>query len=158
MKMLTVIVLVQLLAVAVLLVKVISLDDKLPVPMVEQPVGPSTIEVSAPKKGSQVATVRFPEDRLREIIREELSARLDGVADAQNSSTPAPSPVSEAEYVYRRELVAQKLQYYANVGQITRPEMAALEGQIAGLSEEDRPVMLKELVRALNTGAIDGRL
>ena len=158
MKMLTIIVLVQLLAVVVLLVKVFSLDDKLPVPMAEQSVRPSTIAVSAPETGSQIATVHFPEDRLREIIREELSARLGDVADAQNSSVPAPSPVSEAEYVYRRELVAQKLQYYANVGQVTGPEMIELEGQIAGLSEEDRPVMLKELVRALNTGAIDGRL
>ena len=158
MKMLTIIVLVQLLAVAVLLVKVFSLDDKLPVPMAEQSVRPSTIAVSAPETGSQIATVHFPEDRLREIIREELSARLGDVADAQNSSVPAPSPVSEAEYVYRRELVAQKLQYYANVGQVTGPEMIELEGQIAGLSEEDRPVMLKELIRALNTGAIDGRL
>ena len=158
MKMLTIIVLVQLLAVALLLVKVFSLDDKLPVPMAEQSVRPSTIAVSAPETGSQIATVHFPEDRLREIIREELSARLGDVADAQNSSVPAPSPVSEAEYVYRRELVAQKLQYYANVGQVTGPEMIELEGQIAGLSEEDRPVMLKELVRALNTGAIDGRL
>ena len=158
MKTLTVLVLAQLAILVLLLVKVVSLDNALSETMAEQPVAPSNSTLSMPESGSHVTSAPIPEDRLREIIREELVAQLNDVAGAQTDAAPAPSPVDDTEFQYRRELVAQRLQYYANVGQITRQEMDELQGQIAALKEGDRQAMLRELVRTLNTGAIEGRL
>ena len=165
MKTLTVLLLAQLALLVLLLVKVVSLDNALPETMAEQhatiaeqPVAPSNSTLSMPESGSHVTSAPFPEDRLREIIREELAAQLKSIAGSQTDAAPAPSPVDDTEFQYRRELVAQRLQYYASVGQITRQEMDELQGQIAALKEEDRQAMFRELVGALNTGAIDGRL
>ena len=103
----------------------------------------------------------FPdENRIREIIREELALQLDGLSvaavDAEKSA--ADGAYTGAEYEYRRESVAQSVDYYVSAGRITETEMAGLQQQIAGLKPEDRQAMFRQLVRALNTGALDGRL
>jgi len=144
----------------VLLVKVVSLDNRLHVSMAEQPNTPSINPAFVPETGGHVTTAPMREDQLRVIIREELAAQLAAGASGLASTAPtsAPDPGDEVNYQYQREMVAQSLEYYAGVGQITDAEMASLQTQIARLRDEDRRQMLGQLARMLDTGAIDGRL
>ena len=108
-----------------------------------------------------IAVTGFPdEDRIREIIREELALQLSGssAAAADSDASTVDDVYTGAEYEYRRESVAQTIDYYVSAGRITEIEMADLQQQIAGLSPEDRQEMFRQLVRALNNGELDGRL
>jgi hypothetical protein len=160
MKTLTVLVIAQLLIVVVLLVKVVSLDNRLPLPTVEQPSTASNNTVFMPETGGQITTAPIREDQLRGIIREELAAQLEAGATGLASTTPksAPDPGDAVNYQYEKEMLAQSLEYYADIGQITNAEMASLQTQIAGLRDEDRRQVLGQQARMLETGAIDGRL
>lgn len=155
MKTLTVLVIAQLALLVLLLVKVVSIDNASPGTMAEQPprmAAPHAVPVS----GSQVRGAPFPEDRLREIIREELAAlplpanQADG-ADTYRSMDPA-------EIEYQREQVAQQLEYHVSVGTISEVDMARLQMQIAKLDAAGRKEMLGELTRAMNSGRLEGRL
>ena len=158
MKTLTALVIVQLAVMILLVVKVTSLENAAPtsLPDVKDVAGGNV--VTLPSAEARDTTVSFPEDRLREIVREELAAQLEsgGVSTAETASVPVP--VDDADYQVRREMVAQSLEYFATVGEISETEMANLQTQISRLNKEDREEMLKLLVRQLNTSAIDGRL
>ena len=100
------------------------------------------------------------EDRLRQIIREELGTRLDGQPGPNKQMAPviAPSSPDHAEIEYQKELVSQQLEYYASVGSISDTDMQNLQSDIAKLDEASRKEMLRVLVRALNSGRLEGRL
>ena len=100
------------------------------------------------------------EDRLRQIVREELAAQL-----AQQTGPAAPGdPVSAAgprdpvEIERQREQVFQQLEYYTSVGRISDMEMQKLQIEIAKLEAAGRNEALRELVRAINSGRLEGRL
>jgi hypothetical protein len=152
---------VQLAILLALFVRVILLEDELAAAR-NTPQSAPPAESSDPLPAGRTITVAgFPdENRLREIIREELALQLSGLsvtADDSEASMVA-STYTGAEYQYRRESVAQSIDYYVSAGRITEGEMADLQQQIAGLNPDDRREMLGQLVRAMNNGALDGRL
>ena len=100
------------------------------------------------------------EDRLRQIIREELAAQPDGgIGPAkQVDAVFASDSTDKAENQYQREQVAQQLNYHTSVGSISNAEMQKLQGEITKLDEASRTEMLRELIRALNSGQLEGRL
>jgi len=100
------------------------------------------------------------EDRLRQIIREELAAQLDrrsGPAK-QMDEVIASNSTDKAENQYQPELVAQQLEYHTSVGSISDMDMQKLQIEIAKLDEASRKEMLRKLTRALNSGRLEGRL
>ena len=106
-------------------------------------------------------TVYYMDDnQLRQIIREELGAQLDG-RSGSNIDMDAPiasNATDNTEIQYQRDLVAQQLDYHTSVGSISDTDMQKLQGEIAKLDEAGRKEMLGKLVRALNSGGLDGRL
>ncbi len=100
------------------------------------------------------------EDRLRQIIREELAIQPDGRFGPakQADAIFAASSTDNAENQYRREQVAQQLNYYVSVGSVSDADMQKLQGEIAKLDEAGRTEMLRNLTRALNSGQLEGRL
>ena len=141
-----------------LLWKVVSLENAEPVAQdhIQQ-----TSSAVLPATGeNRPITVAFPEQRLREIVREELAAQLEYALAANSAATAEPQAeaIDEVEYEIRRQMVAQSLEYFVEGGQISNAEMANLQSQIARLKAEDRRAMLGQLGRLLDTGKIDGRL
>ena len=100
------------------------------------------------------------EDRLRQIIREELAAQPDGRFGPakQVDAVFASSSTDNAENQYQRERVAQQLNYYMSVGSVSDADMQELQGEIAKLDEASRTEMLRKLTRALNSGQLEGHL
>ncbi len=106
-------------------------------------------------------TYLYPnEDRLRQIIREELAALPAGGIGAvkQAEAEAVLSTAAIAERQYQRDQVAQQLNYHTSVGSISDLDMQKLQGEIAKLDAAARREMLRELTRALNSGELEGRL
>lgn len=104
------------------------------------------------------ANVLPVEDRLRQIIREELSTQLADLPrrDQPRDAAVATNSTSEAEMESQRELVSQQLEYYSSVGSISDLEMQQLQMDMAKLDDAGRQEMLRELTRALNSGRLKG--
>lgn len=104
--------------------------------------------------------IYLDEDRLRQIIREELAAQPDGRFEPakQMDAAFASNSTDKAENQYQRELVAQQLVYFSSVGSISHADMQMLQMEIAKLDEASQKEMLGKLTRALNSGELDGRL
>jgi len=100
------------------------------------------------------------EDRLRQVIREELSAQYDGKLGLGSQVDPeiVSSAAEEAKIEYQREFVSQQLEYFASVGSISDTDMQKLQADIAKLDDVGRKEMLRKLTRSLNSGRIEGRL
>lgn len=109
---------------------------------------------------SDHANVLRVEERLRQIIREELSTELADLPgmDQQRDAAVAAYSRSEAEMESQLELVSQQLEYYSSVGSISDLEMQQLQMDIARLDPAGRTEMLRELVRAINSGRLEGQL
>jgi hypothetical protein len=56
------------------------------------------------------------------------------------------------------QLIEQKIEGYKGVGAITDRQMQELLGEIDQLDEQSRAQMMSALARAINTGALKGRL
>ena len=159
MKLLTGLVLAQLVLIALLFARVAGLESSLDeavnsAPPVDR--GPPRTSLT-PLKPAPVAA--FDEQRLRDIIREELAAATPPANRGTASVVAAePDPQQEIEYDYRLEEVRQTLDFYSQTGRISPEQMARLQADIAKLRPSDRTAMLGRLVRELNNGAIDGRL
>jgi len=100
------------------------------------------------------------EDRMRQIIQEELRAELRHLSQTVQQADLAvvTSPVGEAEMESRRELVFQQLNYFMGVGRVSDIEMQKLQADIAKLDATGRNEALRELSRAINSGRLEGRL
>ncbi len=57
-----------------------------------------------------------------------------------------------------RDYVAQQIEYYRSVGQISDAEMVSLQSEIAELDSSGRKQMMSSLIKALNAGEIKGKL
>lgn len=100
------------------------------------------------------------EDRLRQIIRDELQA-LELLAIEGQQPTPDEGPsvtVGPAEAVASRDAVANRLAYYRSKGSVSSAEMQALQIDIARLDPSSRTEFLSELNRAMNSGELKGAL
>jgi hypothetical protein len=100
------------------------------------------------------------EDRLRQIIQEELRAQLSDLSGTgQQANAPVePGPIDVAEMEFQRQRISQQLEYYSSLGEISDADMQLLQMDIARLDAASRTEMLGELNRAINSGRLDGRL
>lgn len=97
---------------------------------------------------------------MRRVIREEiLAASAAKVPEqsrpSQNPTEIPPAPVASPDQV---ALVNQRVDDFIEVGVISGSEMARLQSDIARLDPAARRAAMQKLVRAMNTGALDGRL
>lgn len=112
---------------------------------------------SSPSSQPTPGVGQLDENRLRQIIRQELSAQLNAhSAEIESSEEDPQGPVSEAEYQYRLEAALQDLDFYIREGEISDADMARLQGDIAGLDDEGRKQMLSLITQALNSGELKG--
>jgi len=108
------------------------------------------------------------EAELRRVIREEMAAAGMGRASASAEPAPAaaqpaaaqaaaspPVPVSSPEQV---DFVNRRMDDYIRAGVISQSEMTRLQIDIARLDPVARRAAMQKLVRAMNSGALDGRL
>ena len=119
--------------------------------------------VFAPAVAAQAATPAATPDeaRLRQIIREELSAQLAATPAAAGGTRVALAPAAPRDARkdrLQRERVEQAIDHYRSVGAITDPQMAALQDDIAQLDPDSRREMLSKLSRAMNAQEITGRM
>jgi hypothetical protein len=162
MKKLVSVVLLQTVVLLLLLWKIVVLEDEITSAMPgeqESFVTSNLRDVQAPSTPDD--TRLYPnEDRLRQIIREELHTELDREFQPgmQSELDSEPDSGDRAELEYRRELVAQQLEHYASVGSISDADMQKLQIDIAKLDDAGRMEMLRELSRAFNSGRLEGRL
>ena len=162
MKTLTILGLVQTALLLFLLGKIVLVDEETSVAArAEQNTLVSDYLADTQSQSHSGNTYIYPdEDRLRQIIREELAALPAGGIGAvkQAEAEVVLSSTDNAENQYQREQVAQQLNYYTSVGRISDADMQKLQGEIAKLDEASRTEMLRMLTRALNSGQLEGRL
>ena len=162
MKTLTILGLVQTVILLFLLGKIVLFEEETTVAAhVEQNTLVSDDLTNTQSQSNSSNTYIYPdEDRLRQIIREELGAQLgrQPEPDNQMDSVIASSSTDRAETEYQRELISQQVEYYASVGSISDTDMQRLQIEIAKLDESSRKEMLRKLTRALNSGRLEGRL
>ncbi len=159
-KILAALSLVQIAAIFFLYNMLVEIDDKI-TPTAAAGQNASTSDALASDLFRSYSHDSYPdEERLRQIIREELGARLgDGSGRGQYAAPAnASASIDPAEFEQRREGVAQQLEYYASVGTISDSDMQKLQGDIAKLDAAGRKAMLGKLTQALNSGRLDGRL
>ena len=118
--------------------------------------------VDSPDDSGVVHLDGSSEALLRTIVREELAAQLSAlkVADSQFATATAiqADEIDPSEYQYRVAAVSQQLDIYESVGNISENDMHRLQSEIMALNEADREEALSRLVKALNSGALKGRL
>ena len=164
MRTLTILAFVQTGLLLVLLGKLFVPDDELAVNSGHKHSEAATRQRTVSEGSSNVQfAARSPDrddDRLREIIREELAALADklGASAGQAPINVALESVVTPESLYRREEVLGQIEYYSSVGSISNMEMQRLQGEIAKLDKKSAQEMLKELVGALNSGELKGEL
>ncbi len=158
-KILTALSLVQIAAIFFLYNMLVEIDHKVtPIADAGQSASASVAAVNDPFQDYSYDA--YPdEERLRQIIREELGAALGYGSGQGQYSAPANASASidPAELEYRREEVAQQLEYYASVGSISNTDMQKLQTEIARLDPAGRTEMLQKLTQELNSGRLDGR-
>ena len=163
MKLLTGLVLVQLVLLCALFLRVLDFESAVLATSSHEPPTPALDARPSPTPAARTtASTGLPdEERLRTIIRDELRSELAGIrlgANSAEANEPQPDPQMDIEYDYRRDAVEQSLDYYSQVGRISEAEMARLQSDIAKLRPADRSAMLGRLVRELNSGTLEGRL
>lgn len=109
---------------------------------------------------SNYSHARPTEDRMRQIVREELAAQLGQQTGSVAAGDPliATDPRDPADIERQREQVFQQLAYFTSVGRISDVEMQKLQMEIAKLDAAGRSEALRELSRAINSGRLEGRL
>ena len=162
MKTLTAIGIIQLAAIFWLYTKIADLDHRLDhaPATVQQPALSNLAERATTSDNLTDFDTVIDEDRLRQIIREELVAQFENrsLTDSQKARSVAAASVNPAEMETWREQISQQLEYYTSVGRISDAEMQKLQMDIAKLDAQGRTEMLRELTRALNSGRLEGRL
>jgi hypothetical protein len=118
------------------------------------------IHATAVRADSRQGVGNVSESRLREIIREELTAyasqsRLQAATDSLNSAHERPYTSENHDQL---EYVIQKLDYFASTGSISKREMLGFEAEIARLHPADRQKILNRLVQSMNAGKIKAEL
>jgi hypothetical protein len=100
------------------------------------------------------------EAEMRRVIREEIVAASAAKVPVQgrparNPAEIPPTPVASPAQV---ALVNRRVDDYIQAGVISESEMVRLQSDIARLDPAARRASMQKLVRALNSGALDGRL
>lgn len=115
---------------------------------------PAIVTSSTPAAPSAGA---LDEERLRQVIREELAALpAPGAAGAPPAGALVPRDPERDRA--QREQVAAQIAHYRSVGRISEAEMQGLQQDIAQLDPAARKEMLAALVRAMNAREIQGQM
>ncbi len=98
--------------------------------------------------------------QLRRIIREELAVLPAAVLARQTpqDANAASRSLTEGAGFNQSEFVNRQIDDYIRAGTISESEMAALQGEIGRLDVAGRRQALGVLVRAINSGILEGRL
>lgn len=161
MKALAILSLVQTALLILLFGRVLSLEGQLPMesPMEQPPSANVPLYSQTANDYSGEAYWSIDEVQLRNIIREELGT-YSGVAASADGNEPqarAADFATTTEKQYQFDSVSQRIEYFASVGRISDSEMQVLQMEIANLDQANRPLALRKLTQALNSGAIEGR-
>ena len=97
---------------------------------------------------------------MRRVIREEILAASAAIVPAQSglARNPAETPPTPVASPAQVALVNRRVDDYIQTGVISESEMVRLQSDIARLDPAARRAAMQKLVRAMNTGALDGRL
>lgn len=98
------------------------------------------------------------ETTLRRIVRSELLQFRNVDAMASEPAEAQEPDIDPAENAYRLASIEEELSYHIKQGEISELDMRNLQAEIARLDPDSRTIMLRELVRALNSGDLKGRL
>jgi len=100
------------------------------------------------------------EERLRQIIREEVRYLSQDIREARQAEGNAPAIATEDPQVLAQQMdyVAQQIEYYKSLGSISSEEMDELQFEVARLGSAGRKQMMSRLVSAMNAGEIRGKL
>lgn len=108
--------------------------------------------------------LQLDETQIRNIVREELSAALEPFSVQHSPQQTAMAPTTEQrdvqqakDYQYQLEIVSGEIDYYLSRGSISEQEMSALQLQLAALDQPGRKQMMRKLLKAMNSGELDGR-
>lgn len=165
MKLISLLVLVQLVLVLVLLMRLESYGDRIDA-LVQFAVqindsDPVSSADTQPSQDSPMAGQTGPDNQqLRRIIREELAVALSHYELAAQNTTPDQEPpvYDEVEMQYRRQLALEELEALKGQVEVSSGELERLMGDIARLNPEARTELIKILNQALNRGEIKGHL
>jgi hypothetical protein len=116
--------------------------------------------VSTASPAATEASRCLDEAEVRRVIREELVAATAAIVAASGAPAPGraglpPVPAASPAEV---ALVNSQLDRYIQAGVISNSEMARLQSEIGKLDPAARHAAMQKLVRAMNSGALDGRL
>lgn len=161
-RLLVVIALVQLLALALLAMEVRDLHEQV-AQLADTPAATAAIvnpasQRSAPVAGHETVAVLDPQlvEDIRLVVRDELEFALAGLE--RPAEPPGRAPLSEEESLRGLSQATAAIDVYTQVGQMSPQEMSQLQQQIARLNPEHRQQALQHLVRAMNSGQLDARL
>ena len=162
MKKLVTVVLLQTAVLLLLFWKIVGLEDELPsaIRVEQKSLVTSNLRNAQPPANSDGIHLYPNEERLRQIIREELHSEFDREFESgmQIESNPEPDSIDRVELAYQKERVAQQLEHHASIGSISDADMQKLQMDIGKLDDAGRSEMLRELSRAFNSGSLEGRL
>jgi len=158
-KILTALSLVQMVAIFLLYSMLVEIDSKItPKSAGGQNASVSHVGADDPFQEYSYDAYAYPdEERLRQIIREELGASSGNGSGQYAAPATTYASVDPAEFERRRDEVDQQLEYYASVGSISETDMQKLQANIAKLDEAGQKAMLSKLTHAMNSGRLDGR-
>jgi len=94
-------------------------------------------------------------EQLRAIIAEELQAHADGEAGAAEAAPRSHAPPPDPAQLAR---VEEEIDRHIQAGAISQVDMMRLQASIARLDPAGRKRMLSKLIKAMNTGRLEGRL
>jgi hypothetical protein len=118
---------------------------------------PGAPAAALPSTAPVVQAAALPdEERLRQIIREELTSQLAAAPAAAAGATPAARTRDPEMVRAQRERVDEQIAHYRSVGKITEAQMNDLQRDMALLDPASRKEMLAKLMRAMNAGEIHG--
>ena len=157
MKMIMTLLILQLAVLAALVYKNIEIDKRLAEVSLQLEAEPIGIIVEPPLAAAK-SDVGLDEKNLRRIIRSEFRALTNAMAQTPPESPEPLTKIDPAENAFRLDAVKQELAYYIKSGEISDLEMQNFQSEIAMLDKESQKKMLGQLVRALNSGDLKGRL
>lgn len=117
-----------------------------------------SLQTSEPVARTGQRPAGLDEQTLRRIIRAELSALRQSDAGAPSGTGKPEAVIDPVENAYRLKAVREELAYHIEQGEISDQDMRNLKAEIARLDPDSRANMLRELVAALNSGQLKGRL
>lgn len=107
------------------------------------------------------ATGTFDEQKLRQVVGDEVRSQLAAfktrLSATDSNASPPPVHRDIAEDTRLRDQVAQQIETYRSVGQVSNQEMQRLQSEVARLAPADRQQMMSRLARAINAQEIKVR-